>query len=237
MSYAQVRRVIRAHADKKRAESSARFFKTGKGEYGEGEKFLGLTMKEQRRIAKQYGALEESGIVRLLQSPWHEERMTGLLILVHQFQHGDELVRAHIFAFYLKHRKAINNWDLVDVTTPTIVGEHLLSQPAAARKFLYEYAQSASLWERRMAILATFAFIKAGDIADTFRIAELLLYDKEDLIHKAVGWMLREVGKQDKKELEQFLKKHSIYIPRTTLRYAIERFPEKERKAFLALGK
>lgn len=236
MSLTQLRKEIKQHAKQERAETNAWFFKTGKGQYGEGDKFLGLTMPEQRKIAKQFSVtLPEPDITKLLASPWHEERMIGLLILVYRFEKASETEQKDIFDFYLTHRKAINNWDLVDVTTPNIVGVYLLDKPKKEREFLYSYAVSPDLWERRIAILATFPFIKAGRFDDTLKISKLLLGDQEDLIHKAVGWMLREVGKQDEAVLKKFLKTNIRQLPRTTLRYAIERFPETERKAFLKL--
>ena len=217
-----------------RAQNCARFFKTGPGQYGEGDCFLGLSMPELRKVAKKFQELVFSDIETLLESRWHEERMAGLLILVLQYQKTNDVQRKQeIFDFYLNHRAAINNWDLVDVTTPHIVGTHLLSRPKAERAFLYDFARSGNMWERRIAILATFPFIRAGKHADTLDIAEILLDDTEDLIHKAIGWMLREVGKQDEKKLKKFLEKHIRRMPRTTLRYAIEKFSEKERKAWL----
>lgn len=228
-----VKKEIRKKAQPERAKSNAWFFKTGKGEYGEGDRFLGLPMPEQRKIAKQFSAAPFTTIEKLLASKYHEERMVGLLILINQFEKADQEVQKEIFNFYLEHRQAINNWDLVDVTTPNIVGQYLLSQPASARKFLYQYAKSQNLWERRIAMLATFPFIKAGVYSDSLKISKLLLNDTEDLIHKAVGWMLREVGKGDKQTLTTFLDAHIRQLPRTTLRYAIERFPEAERKAYL----
>ncbi len=216
-----------------RAKNNEWFFKTGKGEYGEGDKFLGLTMPEQRKIAKQFSDIPYSDIEVLLKNKYHEYRMIGLLILVYKFEKADEKEREKIFKFYIKNRKAVNNWDLVDVTTPHIIGRHLLTLPNNERRFLYTYAKSKSLWERRIAILATAPFISAGKFSDTLKISEQLLSDEEDLIHKAVGWMLREVGKKDVAVLKKFLDKNIRSLPRTTLRYAIERFPETERKMYL----
>lgn len=231
-----LREEIKKHATPERATNNEWFFKTGPGEYGEGDKFLGLRMPAQRKIAKQFSAhLTRPELTELLESPWHEERMIGLLVLVYQFEKAETGEQQKIFDFYLKNRKAVNNWDLVDVTTPQVVGMYLLEQPKKERQFLYSYAKSNDLWERRIAILATFPFIKAGKFDDTLAIAKLLLGDHEDLIHKAVGWMLREVGKQDDVVLKNFLTKHIRALPRTSLRYAIERFPEPERKHFLKL--
>ena len=221
------------YACTKQAKTNAWFFKTEKGQYGEGDKFLGLRMPEQRKIAKQFSAASFPTITKLLKSKWHEERMIGLLILLYQFEKADNATKKKIFDFYIKNRAAVNNWDLVDATTPHIIGRYLVDKPRAERQFLYDYAQSGNLWERRIAILATFPFIKIEKFTDTLAIAEILLNDNEDLIHKAVGWMLREVGKKDEQVLCAFLDKNIRKLPRTSLRYAIERFPEPKRKAYL----
>ena len=199
MNLNALRKEVRKHAKKERAEASQWFFKTGKGQYGEGDKFLGLTMGEQRTIAKQFCALSYIDIKKLLHDPYHEYRMIGLLILVYRFEKADGKEKKKIYNFYLRNRKGINNWDLVDVTTPKVVGKYLLEQPASERKFLYAYATSKSLWERRIAVLATFPFIDRGKFDDTLKISKILLGDAEDLIHKAVGWALREIGKKNKK--------------------------------------
>lgn len=234
MSARAVQKEIRALGSKERAKDYAWFFKTGRGQYGEGDQFLGLSMPEIRGVVKHFPELSFPHIQMLLKSTWHEERMAGLLILVTQYQKtNDAQKKQDIFDFYVDNRAAINNWDLVDVTTPHIVGTHLLSRPKKERAFLYDFARSKNMWERRIAMLAMFPFIRAGKFTDALRIAETLLDDTEDLLHKAVGWMLREIGKQDEKVLRQFLKKHIHHMPRTTLRYAIEKFPEKERKAWL----
>lgn len=223
-----LKKELRASADPERARNLAWFFKTGKGQYGYGDRFIGLTVPTVRRIAHRYVHLPLTDVATLLASPIHEHRFAALEILVAQYER--EKSKA-IFDFYLKHTKFVNNWDLVDTSAPYIVGEHLLKRP---RKVLYRLAKSKNLWERRIAIVSTFSFIKAGEIDDTFAIAKLLLDDDHDLIHKAVGWALREAGKQSKPELLRFLKANYAKLPRTTLRYAIERFPAAERKRLLA---
>lgn len=230
MSLSKLKKAVRKKAKKKRATANEWFFKTGKGEYGEGDMFLGLTMPEQRAIAKEFQDISSKEVKVLLASKWHEERMIGLLILVYRYEHSADEEKEKIFNFYIKYRQAVNNWDLVDVTTPSIIGDYLYDKD---KTLLYRYAKSKNLWERRIAIVATYLFIKRGLLEDTLNISKLLLNDTEDLIHKAVGWMLREVGKQDVQRLEQFLKNNIREVPRTTLRYAIERFPERKRKAYL----
>ena len=217
-------------ADKKRAEVSAWFFKTGPGQYGEGDVFLGITVPKMREVAKKY-ELPLSEIQKLLLSKIHEHRSVALVVLVNKFKCADEIGKKQIFDFYIKNAKNINNWDLVDSSAEYIVGEYLLERPKA---IIYKLAKSKNLWERRIAIISTFAFIKKGKFEDTFKIAEILLSDWHDLIHKAVGWMLREVGKRDQNALEKFLAKHCRVMPRTMLRYSIERFESGKRKFFLA---
>lgn len=234
MSAEAVQKELRALGSAERAKNFARFFKTGSGQYGEGDQFLGLSMPEIRSVVKHFPELSFSDIKILLKSVWHEERMAGLLILVFQYQKtNDAQKKQDIFDFYLANRATINNWDLVDVTTPHIVGTHLLFRPKKERAFLYDCARSENMWERRIAMLAALPFIREGKFTDALAIAEILLGDTEDLLHKAVGWMLREIGKQDEEVLKRFLEKHVHHMPRTTLRYAIEKFPEKERKAWL----
>jgi 3-methyladenine DNA glycosylase AlkD len=206
------------------------WFKTGKGEYAEGDRFMGVRVPAQRAIAGKYRDLELNQIEKLLESPIHEHRFTGLLILVARYEAGDESTRRRIFNFYLDHTRCVNNWDLVDVSAPSIVGEHLLFRP---RRILYRLAKSSGLWERRIAMVATAAFIDRGDLKDTFAIAARLLADTHDLIHKATGWMLREAGKQSRPQLMRFLKENYSQIPRTTLRYAVEHLPEAQRKKAL----
>ncbi len=214
-----------------KARLLGRFFKCGPGEYGAGDKFLGITVPEQRKIVKKYYqdiALRE--LEKLLESEFHEARLTALLMLVEKFEKADEKTKNQIYKIYLKNTKYINNWDLVDLSAPRIVGGYLLDKN---RKILYRLAKSKNLWERRIAVLATFMFIRERQFADSLKISEILLKDKHDLIHKAVGWMLREIGKRNLETEEKFLKKYSQKMPRTMLRYAIEKFPEGKRKKYL----
>lgn len=223
---------IKKFADPQKAKFLARFFKTGKGEYGYGDVFVGLTVPQSRKIALHYSTLKLTEIQQLLQSKIHEERLIALLILVGNFQKGDAKTRKEIYDFYLSHTKHINNWDLVDLSADKIVGGYLLDKSRAVLKKL---AASANLWERRIAVLSTFQFIKEKkEHNDTFVIAQMLLNDKHDLIHKAVGWMLREVGKRISESVEEeFLTKYYKQMPRTMLRYAIERFSESKRRFYL----
>lgn len=217
--------------DKEKAKLLEKFFKTGKGEYAEGDVFLGLVVPKQRALVKRYwNALDLEDLQELLNSKFHEHRLTSLLILVKQYEKYPQK-RREIFDFYLGNTKNINNWDLVDLSAPNIVGAFLLDKK---RDVLYELAKSNHLWERRISILATAAFIRNDQFEDTLEIAEILLQDRHDLIHKAVGWMLREVGKRDISALKDFLNEHAKSMPRTMLRYAIEKFPEKLRKSYLA---
>jgi 3-methyladenine DNA glycosylase AlkD len=211
------------------AEVIAGFFQTGPGQYGEGDRFLGIRVPEIRAVAKRDDG--QSDIRGLLRSEWHEERLLALLILVRRFERGDEAAQRAIYDFYLSETRWINNWDLVDVSAYKIVGAWLLGRSRAPLKKL---AASHSLWERRIAIVSTFAFIRSGHLEETFSISKKLLGDPEDLIHKACGWMLRECGKRDERELVRFLNAHRRSMPRTMLRYAIEKFPEKRRQEFLA---
>ena len=206
------------------------FFKTGDGEYREGDIFLGIKLPIQREIAKKYYGLSLPKIQELIKSKVHEHRLTSLIILTEKYKKAEEEYKGDIFNFYLKNSKNINNWDLVDISAPQIIGDFLHDKK---KKILYELAESENLWERRIAIVSSFHFIKRGYFQDTLRISEILLRDSHDIIHKATGWMLREVGKKDKKVLKNFLKKHYAEIHRTTLRYAIEKFPEEERKNYL----
>lgn len=219
-------------ADAKQAAVLQRFFKTGKGQYGEGDIFLGLKVPVQRALAKKYLNLPSADVVELLQSTIHEYRLTALLIWVLRYQKADPRERKAIYKLYLKHRRYINNWDLVDLSAPAIVGNWLLDKD---RTILYKLAKSKNLWDRRIAVLATFEFIKHGQSEDTFKIAEIVLNDPHDLIHKAVGWMLREVGKRIGQATEEtFLKRHYRTMPRTMLRYAIERFSPTLKKKYMA---
>lgn len=224
----ELQKETRALADPKKAKTSAWFFKTGPGEYGEGDKFLGLNTPQTRSISKIYKDLPLSDIQELIKSPYHEERSIAIQILVHQFLKNPKV----IYDFYLKNTEFINNWDLVDISAPKIVGEYLLDKP---RNILFKLVKSKSLWERRIAIISTFAFIYKGDPRLSLQISKLLLNDKHDLIHKAVGWMLREVGKRcGEKYLTGFLDENVKTMPRTALRYSIERFPEDKRKHYLS---
>ncbi len=207
----------------------SRFFKTGKGEYGEGDVFLGITVPEQRRIARKYLSASFGDLERLLSSNIHEHRLTALLVLEEKYRKSDEKAREMVFDFCMENISGINSWDLVDTASPSIIGSHLLGRD---RSILYKLA-AGNLWERRIAIVSTYAFIKNGRFGDTLKIAEILLDDGHDLIHKAVGWMLREVGKRDVKVLEKFLMKHSRRMPRTMLRYAVERLPERKRNFYM----
>lgn len=220
-------------ADSKRAEASKRYFKTGKGEYGEGDVFLGIGGTIQRKIAKKYWKdfnLKE--VQELLNSKMHEYRQVGLLILCEKYRHAkkDLLEKRKIYEFYLNNTKNINNWDLVDISCPHIVGDFLLREGTDILKML---AKSKNIWERRISIISTFAFIKKRNLGESLAIAEMLLNDEHDLIHKAVGWTLREVGKKNMEVLEIFLKPRYKSMPRTALRYAIEKFPEEKRKKYL----
>jgi len=227
-----IKKEMLALASKERAKASSWFFKTGKGQYGEGDVFLGLTVPEQRAIAKKYHDLPYSGIKKLLESKYHEHRLTGLLILVLRYQKSKDVKeKKSIAEFYLRNRKGINNWDLVDLSAPRILGNYFFDKDKAT---LYRFAESQNLWERRIAVLATFWFISKGKFDHSLRIAKMLLNDRHDLIHKAVGWMLREIGKRDEKALLNFLDKHCRKMPRTMLRYAIERLDGKKRTHYMA---
>ncbi len=229
---------LKKSADPEKAKNLKWFFKTGKGEYGEGDQFLGITVPRLQAISKKYQDLELKDLQKLLDSKIHEHRLSALMILRFKYAktlrlpiekrvaQGKEIVQ-----FYLKNTKKINNWDLVDLSCHYILGDWLLNKD---RKILYKLARSKNLWERRISIITTFAFIRENQFADTLKISEIFLNDKHDLIHKAVGWMLRELGKRDKKTEVDFLNKHYKAMPRTMLRYAIEKFSEKERKFYLA---
>jgi 3-methyladenine DNA glycosylase AlkD len=212
-------------ANKERAVSVAHYFKTGKGEYGEGDVFIGLTVPQVRGIAKKYKELPLAEIEKLLHSSIHEFRLTALIILTYK------KLSKEIVDLYLRNTEYINNWDLVDLSSHEILGTWLLDKP---RTILYKLAKSKNIWERRIAIISTFAFLRKNDITDSLKLADILLHDTHDLMHKAVGWALREVGKRDEKVLVAFLAKHYKTMPRTTLRYAIEKFDEKRRRAYLA---
>ncbi|MBT3690891.1 DNA alkylation repair protein [archaeon] len=223
-------KLLKENANPEKAKILQRFFKTGKGQYGEGDVFLGITVPVQRSIAKESIHLSMEEIRNLLNSEVHEKRLIGLLILIEKFNKGDESVRKNIFDFYLENTHGINNWDLVDLSAHKIVGKFLLDKD---RDVLYELAVSEDLWEKRISIVSCFAFIRENDFNEVLNLSEILLNDSHDLIHKAVGWMLREMGKKDVKVLEEFLSKHYKNMPRTMLRYSIEKFPEDKRKMYL----
>lgn len=226
----QVRKELKKYAGRERAQISQCFFKTGPGEYGEGDLFIGVKVPDIRRIAKQSRDLTLEETCELLKSTVHEERLLALLILVLKYGKGDEQKKKKIYRLYLKNTRHINNWDLVDVTAEHVVGAYLWNRE---RKPLYKLAGSRSLWERRIAVMSTFHFIRNRQYEETLKIAAILIADREDLIQKAVGWMLREVGKRDLAVEEAFLREHYKAMPRTMLRYAIERFPEARRQAYL----
>jgi 3-methyladenine DNA glycosylase AlkD len=228
--FAALKQEFTRAANPKRARDLAWFFKTGKGEYGEGDKFIGITVPVQRAIAKKFRHLDLADVEKLLESRVHEHRSVGLMILVAQYEAGDTATKQKVFDFYLHHTRCVNNWDLVDGSAPYIVGKHLASR---SRRVLYRLAKSPDLWERRIAMVATAAFIRSGDLKDAFAIATRLLDDKHDLIHKATGWMLREAGKQSRAKLVRFLKRNYSRMPRTALRYAIEHLPAAQRKKAL----
>ena len=217
-------------ANEQIAEHSQRFFKTGKGEYGEGDIFLGIRVPLLRKLVKKYRGISITEVRKLLHSKFHEERLLAVLMLVQLFKSGDESVQKQVYDLYLENTEFINNWDIVDISASNIVGAHLYEKDKAP---LYDLVQSKNLWERRIAIISTFYFIRQNEFDDTLKIAEILLNDKEDLIHKAVGWMLREVGKREIEFEEEFLQEHYKIMPRTMLRYAIEKFPETSRKMYL----
>ena len=213
------------------ARFALRFFRTSPGEYGEGDHFLGLRVPQIRKLTSQFASLPLAAIRKLLASKWHEARLLALVIMNRQYDRGDDATREAIFRLYLDSTDRINNWDLVDVSAPNVVGAHLRDR---SRKLLDKLARSKSLWERRIAVVATQHFIRRGDVADTFRIAKILLRDEHDLIHKATGWMLREAGKKDRDALVAFLGEHAATMPRTMLRYAIEKFSPAERARFMS---
>lgn len=227
----QITKEMRHLSDPGKAKILAGFFKTGKGEYGEGDKFLGITVPKQRAVAKKYWReITLNELQKLILSEYHEYRLLGFIMLTLKYPRADKNEQKKIYSFYLKNAKRANNWDLVDLSAPNIVGAQLLN---GDKKILYQLARSKNLWERRISILATFAFIRAGRFKDSLKIAGMLISDKHDLIHKAAGWMLREIGKKDTGVLKTFLAAHYTKMPRTMLRYAIEKFPESARKHYL----
>ena len=228
---ATIRKELRALGDAKVAAHSQRFFKTGKGEYGEGDRFLGIRVPVIRKQVVRHRKATLRTISSFLASPWHEERLFAVLALADRFKRGDEAEQKEIFDIYMGNLDRVNNWDLVDGSAHLIVGPWLEHR---SRKRLQRMARSPNLWTRRVSIMATYHYIRKGEYDDTLAIAGILLEDDEDLIHKATGWMLREVGNRDRKVEEAFLKIHYKVMPRTMLRYAIEKFPEHRRRAYLA---
>ena len=226
----KIRKELQSHKNEEKAKILARFFKTGKGQYGEGDIFLGLIVPKTREIAKKYADMEFKDIQKLLLSKIHEERLAALMILVEKYKKYDSRGKKIIIKFYLQNTAKINNWDLVDLSADKILGNYLLDKD---KSILYKLAKSDNLWERRISIISTFAFIKNNQFKDTMKISEILLNDRHDLIQKAVGWMLREAGKRDEKELIKFLDKHYRKMPRTMLRYAVERLGKERRKYYM----
>lgn len=226
----EIRTALRALGNPERARGSMRYFKTGPGGYGQGDVFLGIRTPDLRKFAGGIRDIPEQAVVELLRSPYHEERALALLVLVGQYAGGTQSLRQRIYELYLENTDYINNWDLVDSSAPGIIGAHLMDRE---KETLYALALSGNIWERRISIIATLYFIRNNLFDETLALAEMLLGDREDLIHKAVGWMLREVGKRSIKAEEAFLTRHYSKMPRTMLRYAIERFSEERRQAYL----
>jgi 3-methyladenine DNA glycosylase AlkD len=234
---ADVRKELQSMADPDKAAILQRFFKTGPGEYGDGDIFIGVMVPQSRQVAKKFSQLPLGEVRTLLYSRIHEERLVALLILAWRYGTASSREKEEIVKFYLDHIKQVNNWDLVDLSAPNILGAHLVDRENRQRRLLYRLAKSENVWERRIAILATYHFIRNGDFSDTLKIAEMLLQDRHDLIHKAAGWMLREVGKRDADAEEAFLEKHCNVMPRMMLRYAIERLPENKRRRYKKKGR
>jgi 3-methyladenine DNA glycosylase AlkD len=231
-SLAQIERRLRSVGDATRAQNFRRFFRTGPGEYGEGDQFLGLTVPQVRALVGQYAELPLPQVRALLRSRWHEARLLALLILVRDFERGNERQRAAVAKLYLANLKWVNNWDLVDCSAHLILGPHLAR---GERALLDQLSRSPELWKRRVAMLSTFHYIRQGQFTDALRIARRLLHDPHDLIHKAVGWMLREIGKRNEAKLRTFLDRHAARMPRTMLRYAIERLPPGSRSRYMGM--
>jgi 3-methyladenine DNA glycosylase AlkD len=225
-------RQLQRNADPRRATSSQRFFRTAPGEYGAGDRFLGLTVPRLRELAREYRDLELSEIENLLESPWHEARLLAVVLLADRYPKADAPTQERIYRLYIRRTDRINNWDLVDASAPAVVGAHLLRRSRAPLRRL---SRSRNLWERRISVVATQYFINRGEFDDTLRLAELLMDDEHDLIHKAVGWMLREVGKRDEAVLLSFLERHAGAMPRTALRYSVERLSPLRRKRYMAV--
>jgi 3-methyladenine DNA glycosylase AlkD len=231
MTVSAVRRRLQEAGNPEDAVFLQRFFKTGAGQYGEGDHFLGIRVPMTRTLAREFADLPISDIEKLLHDKWHEARLLALVLLVNRYERSDAAGKETLFRCYLANTDRINNWDLVDLSAPGIVGAHLETR---SRALLDKLAKSKSLWERRIAIVATYRFIRRGEFDDTLRIATTLLGDSHDLIHKAVGWMLREVGKRDERVLDEFLDEHAPEMPRTALRYSIERMSPAKRKRYMA---
>jgi 3-methyladenine DNA glycosylase AlkD len=217
-------------SNEEKAKIHSRFFKTGKGEYGEGSIFLGITVPVLRKVAQKYQKISFNELQELLNDKIHTHRFVAIVILVEKYKKGTEKKKKEIYEFYLKNYDNINNWDLVDVSAPHIIGNYLLNKD---RSILYKFAKSDHLWKKRIAIISTFTFIRVNQFEDTIKISKILLNDKHDLIHKACGWMLREMGKKNQKTLEKFLDENIKNMPRTMLRYSIEKFEETKRKEYL----
>jgi len=217
---------LQALTNAEKREIFPRFFKAGKGEYGEGDRFLGVTVPNIRAIAKLHKDISIEEIRELLQSEWHEVRLCALIIMVEKSKKKDEALRKELFNRYLSRTKRINNWDLVDLSCRFIIGEYLLDK---SRDILYQLAQSSLLWDNRIAIVSTYAFIRKGQLEDTYALSDLMMHHPHDLMHKAIGWMLREAGKRDSERLYDYVMSHRADMPRTMLRYAIEKFSPKER--------
>ena len=217
---------LQALTNAEKREIFPRFFKAGKGEYGEGDRFLGVTVPNIRAIAKLHKDISIEEIRELLQSEWHEVRLCALIIMVEKSKKKDEALRKELFNLYLSQTKRINNWDLVDLSCRFIIGEYLLDK---SRDILYQLAQSSLLWDNRIAIVSTYAFIRKGQLEDTYALSDLMMQHSHDLMHKAIGWMLREAGKRDSERLYDYVMSHRADMPRTMLRYAIEKFSPKER--------
>ena len=230
MTVQQIQKRLKKLGNKKHAAVSQRFFKTGPGEYGEGDIFIGIRVPVLRELVKEYSDLSVEDAALLLRSQIHEERLLALLLLVRLFATGDEAAKSIIYGKYLENTEFVNNWDLVDSSAEHIVGAYLMNRSKAV---LYRLAESKDLWERRISIMSTFHFVKRHEFSETLKIAKMLLFDRQDLIHKATGWMLREIGKRNLQTEENFLKIHYSEMPRTMLRYAIEKFPEQKRQRYL----
>lgn len=233
MKASQARTALKRHARSDKAKGLQRFFKTAPGEYGHGDIFIGVMVPQTRQVAREFAELPLLEVTKLLRSRVHEERLLALIILVNRFERGAQQERRAIYQFYMRHRPHINNWDLVDASASQIVGGFLMDRD---RWPLRKLANSRSLWDRRIAVVACFCFIRESDFADILWLAERLMKDKEDLMHKAIGWMLREMGKRDPKALEKFLDLHASEMPRTMLRYSIEKLSAQKRKAYMRQG-